>query len=289
MTCSRPPRGELWEMQTHHHPACAWQPLPQLCSPCPSPQWCPWHPRLYTPPTDPQSGSLYTTRWDLMKHRVVFWPQGKGTTVCTTRPVGGETCGGRGCRAIGARWPDPSLYSSRRPSCSLLPIPSRPAILWLFTYPVYLPNSAQNFRITRHLTSHLNPSSRCCPQTGSRAITWRLFEMQRPGLHPQTSQIRVCFKTGGSPSDLHAQWSLKSTSLHCQRLEATVYIIPEHARIPLTGNQVARPPFHPGTSKACVCVCVCMCVMEGAACVCVCGRRDGVCVCDGRGGMCVRV
>lgn len=120
----------------------------------------------------------------------------------------------------------------------------------------FLPNSAQNFRITRHLTSHLNPSSRCCPQTGSRAITWRLFEMQRPGLHPQTSQIRVCFKTGGSTSDLYAQWGLRSTSLHCQRLEATVYIIPEHARIPLTGNQVARPPFHPGTSKACVCVCV---------------------------------
>ena len=36
-----------------------------------------------------------------------------------------------------------------------------------------------------------------------------------------------------------------------------VYAITEHARIPLTGNQVARPPFHPGTSKACVCVCVC--------------------------------
>lgn len=260
MTCSRPPRVRLWEMQTHHHTACAWQPLPQLCSPCPSPRWCPWHPRRYTPPPIPKAST--PPGRTLMKHHVLFWLKGKGHHCLHHETREGERLWReRAAGPAGPGGPDPSLYFSCRPLLlpPFLPIPSRPAILWLFTYPVYLPNSAQNFRITRHLTSHLNPSfSRCGPQTCSRAITWRLFEMRSPGLHPQTSQIRVCFKTGGSPSDLYAQWSLRSTNLHCQRLEAMVYIIPEHARIPLTGNQVARPPFHPGTSKACVCVCVCV-------------------------------
>ena len=142
MPCSRPPRGRLWEMQTHHHPACAWQPLPQLCSPCPSPWWCPRHPRRYTPPPIPKA-SIPPGR-TLMKRRVVFWPQGKGHHCLHHETRGERPVEGVGCRAIrGPVGLTPAFTSPAAPFCFLLSSLFHLALP--FSLAVYLPSLFTQF------------------------------------------------------------------------------------------------------------------------------------------------
>lgn len=127
MTCTRPPRGRLGEIQTHRPPACARSPSPALLSLPLSTALLASSPLQSFRPTHPRSWSLYLARWDLVKHHAVFWPQGKGS-YCPyhdsrrERPVQGGAAG-----PSGAPWtwcqPSPLLQSPSAPSppCSIRP------------------------------------------------------------------------------------------------------------------------------------------------------------------------
>ena len=157
-----------------NHPACAGSPSSRSALPAPLHRGVLGILAFYTLPTDPRAEASTPPGRTLMKHRAASWPQGKGYH-CLYRETGRErSVEGGAAGPWGARgaWPQPLILLLSPPAPSSPPFSISPCHShWLFTYPVYLPNSAQNFRIERNLTGHLNPSfSRCGPQMGSRAI-----------------------------------------------------------------------------------------------------------------------
>lgn len=193
MTCTRPPRGRLWEIQTHRPPACAHSPSPAPLSLPLSTALLASSPLQSFRPTHPRSWGLYLARWDLVKHHAVFWPQGKGS-YCPhhdsrrERLVQGGAAGPSGA-PVGLV----PAFTSPAVSFSSLPSFFHPALL--FSLAVFSPSPAQNLRMKRNLKSHLNLCfSWCGPQTSNRAITRHLLEMQSPELHPRPPESECALK-----------------------------------------------------------------------------------------------